>query len=49
MAVRAGEDRREKWFTITALGVAKLEEARPAWERAQARIQRCYRRGPGGV
>ena len=39
VAVRAGEDRREKWFTITADGVAKLEEARPAWERAQARIQ----------
>jgi DNA-binding MarR family transcriptional regulator len=39
VAVRAGEDRREKWFTISALGVAKLEEARPAWERAHARIQ----------
>jgi DNA-binding MarR family transcriptional regulator len=39
VVVRAGEDRREKWLTITAGGVAKLEEARPAWERAQARIQ----------
>jgi DNA-binding MarR family transcriptional regulator len=39
VAVRAGEDRREKWFMITADGVAKLEEARPAWERAQGRIQ----------
>ena len=39
VAVRAGDDRREKWFRITAAGVAKLEEARPAWERAQARIQ----------
>jgi DNA-binding MarR family transcriptional regulator len=39
VAVRAGDDRREKWFRITADGVAKLEEARPAWERAQARIQ----------
>ena len=38
VAVRTGEDRREKWFKITAAGVAKLEEARPAWERAQARI-----------
>jgi DNA-binding MarR family transcriptional regulator len=36
VAVRAGDDRREKWLTITAGGVAKLEEARPAWERAQA-------------
>jgi DNA-binding MarR family transcriptional regulator len=39
VAVRTGEDRREKWFRITADGVAKLEEARPAWERAQVRIQ----------
>ncbi len=39
VAVRTGEDRREKWLTITAVGVAKLEEARPAWERAQERIQ----------
>ena len=26
-------------LTITAGGLAKLEEARPAWERAQARMQ----------
>ncbi|MBV8606823.1 MAG: winged helix-turn-helix transcriptional regulator [Singulisphaera sp.] len=39
VAVRAGDDRREKWFTITAAGVAKLEAARPAWERAQARMR----------
>jgi DNA-binding MarR family transcriptional regulator len=39
VAVRSGDDRREKWFRITAAGLAKLEEARPAWERAQARIQ----------
>ena len=39
VAVRTGEDRREKWLKITAGGVAKLDEARPAWERAQARIQ----------
>ena len=36
VAVRAGDDRREKWLTITAGGVAKLEEARPAWERCSA-------------
>ena len=34
-----GQDRRDKRFKITAAGVAKLEEARPAWERAQARMQ----------
>jgi DNA-binding MarR family transcriptional regulator len=39
VAARTGEDRREKWLRITADGVAKLEKARPAWERAQARIQ----------
>ena len=39
VAVRTGEDRREKWFRITAGGLAKLEEARPAWERAQARMR----------
>jgi DNA-binding MarR family transcriptional regulator len=39
VAVRPGDDRREKWFRITAAGDAKLEEARRAWERAQARIQ----------
>jgi len=39
VSVRVGDDRREKWLTITASGVAKLEEARPAWERAQARMQ----------
>jgi DNA-binding MarR family transcriptional regulator len=39
VAVRAGDDRREKWFRITAGGEAKLGQARPAWERAQARIQ----------
>jgi DNA-binding MarR family transcriptional regulator len=38
IAVRAGEDRREKWFRITAQGDAKLHEARRAWERAQARM-----------
>ena len=39
IAVRPGDDRREKWFRITADGEAKLVAARPAWERAQARIQ----------
>lgn len=39
VAVRTGDDRREKWFRITADGEEKLREARPAWERAQARVQ----------
>ena len=36
IAVRSGDDRREKLVTITAAGMAKLEEARPAWERCSA-------------
>jgi DNA-binding MarR family transcriptional regulator len=39
VAVRTGDDRREKWFRITDAGLAKVKEARPAWERAQARMQ----------
>ena len=39
VAVRAGEDRREKWLRITAGGVAALKRARPAWERAQHRMR----------
>ena len=39
VSVRSGEDRREKLVTITEAGTAKLAEARPAWERAQARMQ----------
>jgi DNA-binding MarR family transcriptional regulator len=39
VSVRSGDDRREKLVTITAAGIAKLAEARPAWERAQARMQ----------
>jgi DNA-binding MarR family transcriptional regulator len=39
VAIRSGEDRREKWLKITAGGVAKLDEARQAWARAQKRMQ----------
>jgi DNA-binding MarR family transcriptional regulator len=39
VAVRSGDDRREKLVTITAAGTAKLAEARRAWERAQTRMQ----------
>jgi DNA-binding MarR family transcriptional regulator len=39
IAVRSGDDRREKLLTITEAGTAKLAEARPAWQRAQARMQ----------
>jgi len=46
VVVRTGEDRREKWFNITPSGLAKLEEARHAWKRAQ---QRMRSRLPDGV
>jgi DNA-binding MarR family transcriptional regulator len=39
VSVRSGEDRREKLVSITDEGTAKLAEARPAWERAQARME----------
>jgi DNA-binding MarR family transcriptional regulator len=39
VAITPGEDRREKLVRLTEAGAAKLKEARPAWERAQARVQ----------
>ena len=39
IAVHSGDDRRERLITITKAGTAKLAEARPAWERAQARMR----------
>jgi DNA-binding MarR family transcriptional regulator len=39
VSVRTGDDRREKLVRITVAGTAKLAEARPAWERAQTRMQ----------
>src|SRR5262245_4683154 len=39
VAVRPGEDRREKLVRLTDAGAAKLHEARPAWERAQERLR----------
>jgi DNA-binding MarR family transcriptional regulator len=39
VAIRPGEDRREKLVRLTDAGVAKLREAQPAWERAQQRMR----------
>jgi DNA-binding MarR family transcriptional regulator len=39
VAVDSGEDRREKRVRLTDTGAAKLQEARPAWERAQERMR----------
>jgi DNA-binding MarR family transcriptional regulator len=40
VATRAGADRREKLVAITEEGKEKIEQARPAWMRAQERMQR---------
>jgi DNA-binding MarR family transcriptional regulator len=39
VAIDPGEDRREKHFRLTDAGAEKLQEARPAWERAQERMK----------
>jgi DNA-binding MarR family transcriptional regulator len=45
VAVRSGADRREKLLTLTEAGTAKLAQARPAWERAQERLQALLPQG----
>jgi DNA-binding MarR family transcriptional regulator len=39
VSVRSGNDRRERLVRITEAGMAKVAEARPAWERAQVRMR----------
>ena len=39
VSICCGNDRRERIVAITEAGTAKLAEALPAWERAQARMQ----------
>ena len=39
VAIRPGDDRREKLVRLTDAGAAKLREARPSWERAQQRLR----------
>jgi DNA-binding MarR family transcriptional regulator len=39
VTVDAGEDRREKLVRITRTGASKLQEALPAWQRAQERMR----------
>jgi DNA-binding MarR family transcriptional regulator len=45
VATRAGADRREKLVAITQAGKEKIEQARPAWMRAQERMQRTLPAG----
>jgi DNA-binding MarR family transcriptional regulator len=39
VAIGVGEDRREKYVRLTKAGEVMLQKARPAWERAQERMQ----------
>jgi DNA-binding MarR family transcriptional regulator len=39
VAIRAGADRREKLVAITKTGKATVEQARPAWSKAQQRMR----------
>ena len=39
VALRAGEDRRERLATLTPEGEAKVAEVLPVWERAQERMR----------
>jgi DNA-binding MarR family transcriptional regulator len=39
VSICRGNDRRERIVAITKAGTAKLAEAVPAWQRAQARMQ----------
>lgn len=45
VATRAGIDRREKLIAITDAGKEKVEQARPAWLRAQGRMRRALPEG----
>ena len=45
VAIRPGEDRREKLVRLTDAGAAKLQQARPAWERAQEQMRTLLPKG----
>ena len=40
-----GKDRREKWIALSPGGQQQLERARPAWDRAQARMKKVLPSG----
>ena len=35
IAIRAGEDRRERWLSLSEAGRAEFKRARPNWEKVQ--------------
>lgn len=40
IAERRGEDRRERWLSLSKAGEAQLQRALPAWEKVQSRLRR---------
>jgi len=45
VTIRAGADRREKLVAITESGTEKIDQARPAWSRAQEWMRRTLPAG----
>ena len=45
VVIRPGADRREKLIAITETGKEKVEQARPAWSKAQQRMRRTLQVG----
>ena len=39
IASRSGEDRRERWFSLSAAGKAEFRRARPHWEKVQQQLR----------
>jgi DNA-binding MarR family transcriptional regulator len=40
IAERRGEDRRERWLSLSKTGEAQLNRALPAWNKVQSRLRR---------
>jgi DNA-binding MarR family transcriptional regulator len=45
LALEVRKDGREKWVTLTMDGQQQIERARPAWDRAQARMRKALPTG----
>ena len=39
IASRSGEDRRERWFSLSDAGKAEFRRARPHWEKVQQQLR----------
>jgi DNA-binding MarR family transcriptional regulator len=39
IASRSGEDRRERWFSLSEAGKAEFRRARPHWEKVQQQLR----------